>query len=214
MQPNQGLQNLLVGFLVVFVVVFVIGLAIYLTVAIFYLLTLQRALDKVSPRNRLMEPGMVWLMLIPLFNEIWQFFVASRLPDSLKAEFQDRRRDDGSNYGKTIAMTRAGIAIANIFLAVGSNVVNLAMDAPELSLAMSIPANILSLVSLVLFIIFWVKIANYGRMLSEDEGLLDRRLAQFDDEFDDERGYDGGPRPGETKPDDGGYKSTDPGEYK
>src|SRR5262249_23624412 len=71
-------------------------LVVALVIAIFYLLTLHRALDKVSPRNRLMEPGMVWLSLIPCFNIIWAFFVATRVPDSLRNEFQERGRDDGS----------------------------------------------------------------------------------------------------------------------
>lgn len=41
-----------------------------LVVAIFYLLTLMRALQKCSPQSRTMQPGMVWLLLIPLFNLI------------------------------------------------------------------------------------------------------------------------------------------------
>jgi hypothetical protein len=215
MQQNQGLQNVIMAFMAVFIVVAFVVLAIYLTIAIFYLLTLQKALNRVSARNRLMEPGMVWLMLVPLFNEVWQFFVAIRLPDSLKAEFQERNRDDGSNYGKTIALTRACIAIANIFLSIGANILTLALNEPEMSLAMSIPANILGLVNLVLFIVFWVKIANYSRMLTEDDRERVSRLDEFDDD-DDDRGYDSRPRPGSgaSKPDDGEFKAADPGEYK
>jgi len=56
-------------------------LIVAIVIAIFYLLTLQKALSRVSPRNRLMEPGMVWLSLIPLFNIIWAFFIATRIPD-------------------------------------------------------------------------------------------------------------------------------------
>src|ERR1043166_8109214 len=80
---------------------------IAIVVAIFYLLTLQKALNRVSPRNRLMEPGMVWLSLIPLFNIVWAFFVAIRIPDSLRNEFLARRQDDGSDYGKTIGLINA-----------------------------------------------------------------------------------------------------------
>jgi len=35
---------------------------------IFYLLTLQNALKTISPQNRKMEPGKVWLLFIPLFS--------------------------------------------------------------------------------------------------------------------------------------------------
>ena len=42
-----------------------IGLAVGLAVGIFYILSLQKALNRCAPENRAMEPGMVWLLLIP-----------------------------------------------------------------------------------------------------------------------------------------------------
>jgi hypothetical protein len=57
---------------------------------IFYLLTLQNTLSKVSPSNRKMVPGQVWLSLIPLFGMVWQFIVVTRMADSLQAEFRER----------------------------------------------------------------------------------------------------------------------------
>ena len=46
---------------------------------------------------------MVWLSLIPFFNIIWAFFIATRIPDSLKKEFRERGQDDGSDYGRALA---------------------------------------------------------------------------------------------------------------
>ena len=54
---------------------------------IFYLLTLQNTLEKISVENRKMNPGEVWLSLIPVFGFIWQFFIVMKMADSLKAEF-------------------------------------------------------------------------------------------------------------------------------
>ena len=65
-------------------------LLVCLAIAIFYLVTLQKALSRVSRRNRLMQPGMVWLALIPLFNLVWNFFIATQIPDSLRNEFRAR----------------------------------------------------------------------------------------------------------------------------
>ena len=53
--------------------------AVLLVPMIFYLLTLQKALNRCSPECRAMNPGMVWLMLIPLFNVVWQFFIVINL---------------------------------------------------------------------------------------------------------------------------------------
>jgi hypothetical protein len=51
---------------------FICGILIVaLVIGILFLLTLHRALDRCSPRNRTMEPGMVWLNLIPLFSMVW-----------------------------------------------------------------------------------------------------------------------------------------------
>src|SRR4051812_11441749 len=104
---NQNDAALLGGMLCVVGVV----VAVVLIILIFYLLTLQKALSRVSPRNRLMEPGMVWLNLIPCFNIIWQFVIAVRVPDSLRNEFRDRDQDDGSDYGKSLALSQAILGI-------------------------------------------------------------------------------------------------------
>ena len=57
---------------------------------ILYLLTLQNTLKAISPQNRKMQPGQVWLLLIPLFNYIWNFIVVSRISESIAAEYSSR----------------------------------------------------------------------------------------------------------------------------
>ncbi len=52
-----------------------IFIAILLVPFVFYCLSLQKALNRCSPECRAMNPGMVWLMFIPLFNLVWHFFV-------------------------------------------------------------------------------------------------------------------------------------------
>ena len=60
--------------------------AIFLIPTIFYLRTLQKALQAVSIENRRMPPGQVWLSLIPLFNLIWMFIVVNKIAESFAAE--------------------------------------------------------------------------------------------------------------------------------
>jgi hypothetical protein len=61
-------------------------LLLFLLPTIFYLITLQKALEAVSVENRQMPPGQVWLSLIPLFNFIWMFYVVNKIADSFQLE--------------------------------------------------------------------------------------------------------------------------------
>lgn len=72
----------LIGFAAILV-----GLSVFLIPYIFYLITLQKTLQAVSPENRQMQPGKVWLLLIPVFTWVWLFFVVKAISDSLKREF-------------------------------------------------------------------------------------------------------------------------------
>ena len=180
-------------------------LAVALIVAIFYLLTLQKALSRVAPHNRKMEPGMVWLSLIPCVNLVWQFFIAIQVPDSLKAEFKERGQDDGSDYGKGIALTNCIVGIAATVLQQG-----LQAQKELVTVGLGI-GGIGSIVQIILFIVFWVKIANYSAMLAAEPGdaMRERRLAAFDD--DD--GYGSGGAKGDASGPSDGIKPGDPGSY-
>jgi len=171
MRPNEGafLAGML-GFMCVVV-------AIALVIAIFYFLTLQKALNRVSRRNRLMEPGLVWLGIIPVFSVIWSFFIATRVPDSLRNEFRDQGRDDGTDYGRGIGLANAIIGAISVPLQVISNV---SRDA-----AFGFVMFPVGLASLVLFIIFWVKIAGYSSKLAAPAP-YPRGGEEFDDEEHDD----------------------------
>lgn len=59
---------------------------LFLLPTIFYFLSLQRALEAVSEKNRKMPPGQVWLSLIPVFNFVWMFIVVNRIGESFALE--------------------------------------------------------------------------------------------------------------------------------
>ncbi|HTW78446.1 MAG TPA: hypothetical protein VME23_02765 [Terracidiphilus sp.] len=113
--------------------------------AIFYLLTLQNALSKCAPPSRTMEPAMVWLLLIPLFGLIWSFIVVMALAKSIGNEY--RRRGipcpdplPGQNIGMAMCICGCCGIIPIIDLLAG-------------------PA------AFVLWIVYWVKIAEFSRLL-------------------------------------------------
>jgi hypothetical protein len=122
----------------------IIALAIF--VLVMYLLTLQNVLKEVSENNRLVPAANVWLMLIPIFSTFYVFYLYPRISDSAKAEFEERGADNGTDYARSL-----GIAVAIIGLV--SSILSYIKIAPSLS-------GLLSLTNLVLFIIFWSKMAN------------------------------------------------------
>ena len=83
MQDSHSVAALFGALTVVLIVI-----AIMIIPAVFYVLTLQKALNRCSPECRAMNPPMVWLLFIPLFNVIWHFMVVMNLAKSLGAEFQ------------------------------------------------------------------------------------------------------------------------------
>jgi hypothetical protein len=122
-----------------------IACAVMLLQAIFYLLTLQKALNRCSPENRAMAPGMVWLMLIPLFNIVWHFFVVINVAKSLGAEFQKRGIVEEADPGKKIGMIMCILAccgwipLLNILTGIGT---------------------------LICWILYWIKVAGFSAKLA------------------------------------------------
>lgn len=141
---------------------------IWLVVAIFYCLTLSRAMQKVSESRRLMAPGLVWLFLVPCLNIVWQFLLAIWVPGSLEKEFKARDMHNKSDYGKMMGI------LAGVFYAV--NLVTSCIP------FVNYCSWIFGVAGLVFWIIFWVQIAGYSAQL--DRGGKSRKSSDDDDDED------------------------------
>jgi hypothetical protein len=119
--------------------------AVLVVPMIFYLLTLQKALERCAPPNRAMTPGLVWLSLIPLFNLIWNFFIVLALAKSLGNEFRSRGMQAEAEPGQSI-----GLAYAILFCCA---------IVPFLGI-------LAAFAGIVMWIVYWVKIADYSRRLA------------------------------------------------
>lgn len=94
--PDQVAQLFASGFFWGFFCVFLlIGLAV-----IYFL---QTCYARIAPEHRQMEPAMVWLLLIPLFNIVWMFFVYLRLAKSFQGAYAAQGRSEG-DCGEKIAL--------------------------------------------------------------------------------------------------------------
>lgn len=124
-----------------------------LVVYIPYLITLQRALQQIAPENRQIQPGQVWLSLIPGFRLFWCFLVVARLGDSLHDELNRRNRlefDDRPAGSIGIAMAILSLAF---HLATTSDAVPL--------------ISLLFLAMITCWIIYWTKIAGYSAKMKQ-----------------------------------------------
>jgi hypothetical protein len=99
-----------------------------------------------------MDPGMVWLLIVPIVAQVWMFFVVLNIAKSLGNEFRLRGIPTGDpEPGKMIGLAMSVCGAAALI--------------PRLlpSLAfVTIPAL---LAHLVLLIFYWTKINGFSRML-------------------------------------------------
>ena len=145
-------------------------LAVFLAIQIFFLLNLSKCLQEVRPRNRDMEPGQVWLSLIPLFSIIWMFIVVTRVSSSLKHEYRDRRWNSrGEDFGQSIGIAYCACTVVSCIPYLGA---------------------IVGIGGLVCFIMYWVKISSYRNELASESN-----SGYDDDEDDDDDDYDERPKP-------------------
>lgn len=61
-----------------------------IVVVILWCVTMNRAIDQVSHDIRKMEPGAVWLCMIPLFGFVWGFIVNNAVADGIAKELHIR----------------------------------------------------------------------------------------------------------------------------
>jgi hypothetical protein len=131
-----------IGIMEILIIVVALGSIIP---GILYLVSLQSTLNEVSIKNRRMQPGQVWLSLIPLFGLVWQFIMVSRIADSLRAEFDDRQIQ--------IAELRPGYSVGLAYC-----VLFTCSIIPVLGFLTSIAG-------LICWIIYWVKTSDFRQKL-------------------------------------------------
>ena len=119
--------------------------AICIVPTILYVLSLQKCLTLCSPEVRAMSPGLVWLLFIPLFNIVWQFFIVINIAKSVQGECLKRGLPCEQNPGQAIGLAMCILAICGIIPLVGI---------------------VASLAGLVCWIIYWVKVAGFSARLA------------------------------------------------
>jgi hypothetical protein len=142
----------------------IILLLVFVVIAVLFLLTQQNALKAVKRENRLMQPGMVWLQLIPLFGQIWQFIVVGRIAGSLGKEKTSFQEDSIVGLADYTAAERIGerptygIGVAYCIL----EIIDLVMTWSHL---LPTVQGLVGLAMMICWIIYWVHLAQSRKIL-------------------------------------------------
>ena len=169
-----------------------------IVLVIFFLVSLMRALSACSPQNRTMEPGLVWLNLVPLLNLFWQFWTVIQVGNSLKREYHTRGLRSGGSFGKVLGVMMYLLGLFGPCVGGFGSGLAVAIDDEDVSPVVGFGslglAGVVGLIQLVLFIVYWSQIAGYTRELNtaggydRDDRPRRRRDEEYDprDEFDDD----------------------------
>lgn len=138
-------RDLLARFLATFFFIYVV----MLIPRIFYILTLRKALKKCAPASLTLDRGLIWIHLVPVAHLVFDFFIVLGMAKSLRNEFARR--------GLYVTDPMPGQAIG-------------------LSLCICACCSIIPLLgvlaalgTLVLWVVYWVKMADYSRLLDAQQ---------------------------------------------
>ena len=135
------------GSLEIIIIVFFVIIILAIIPVIFYLKTLQKTLEIISVENQKMKPGLVWMVFIPGFGIVWQFFIVNKLAESLKLEFEKKEIHVSERWpGKSTGMTLCILSCCAMI--------------PYLGI-------LIGIVCLVFWIIYWSKINMYKHKLKK-----------------------------------------------
>jgi cytochrome c biogenesis protein CcdA len=126
------------------VILVVVGVGLVLPIC--YLTTMARTLAAVSERHRRMNPGLVWLNLIPVFSLGWHFYTVIKISESLVAEFRAKGIPDRNNGG-------LGLGLA-------TSILYLACAIPGIGYLAALP-------TLICWILYWLKLSTYRSVLRD-----------------------------------------------
>jgi len=137
---NLGFQELIVMCIILSII---LGSVI---ASVFYLLTIGRAL-KLTQKYHQIAPGLVWLLLIPIFSLGWNFYILNRTTMGIKGKYAE--------LGKDCADAGWNIGLAFSILACCSIIFGF----------IPLVGTLIGLATFTTWIMYWVKIAGYNRLM-------------------------------------------------
>ena len=118
-----------------------------------FLAAASRVLTRVDPENRRLDPGQVWLNLIPIFNLLWMIVTIERVGESIRNEFMARGRHKRTeSYGKT-----SGLACAIL------GIIGLVFTLVETPCGL-----VFWFFAFIFWVVYWAQLSGYARRLHSE----------------------------------------------
>ena len=157
--PNIMFLDILAGTFFVFLIV---AGSITTSILVFFLLSLSK-LIKNCDKYATMSPGLVWLNLIPIFNFGWMIYTVIKISESIGKKFEAHGVQDPNKGAKVTGLVYSISFVTAPFVA------------------------FTAVVGLIFWIMYWVKITNYNKRLSEMIALAATDLTGNDDHPENSR---------------------------
>jgi hypothetical protein len=159
----------LYGPVLAFTLITLLGAAV---VGFFFFRTQYRTLMAITPINRLMAPGLVWLQYIPVFAIIWQFVVIIQIARSLRNE-RIFRMEESLLSNRTTPQLPSGnyptmaLGLSYCILALGFTFFNLfGTFSPNPDVTSSLVVLAIVAAAGICWIVYWIRLANIRAELS------------------------------------------------
>ncbi len=137
-------------------VLYFVSIAIGLAINVLFCLALVKTLLQVKEENRRIKPLLIWLILVPGFNVLWNFFVVIRMSQSIKNELDSRDFEVEGNPTLYVGLTYAILSSIILFVPVPKD------------LNYSIGVGVLAIAIITAFVQYWMKIVWYRNVLKHD----------------------------------------------
>lgn len=113
-QQQNGEAAEAVGIIALALGILLFTVVIMVAISIFICLLIYLPYKDVPAEHQKMAPGLVFLLLIPFFNIIWNFIVFMRIPESFQSYFAAQGRTDVGDCGRQIGLWYAICGVAAI----------------------------------------------------------------------------------------------------
>lgn len=149
---------------------------IALVIYILFNVSMQRAMNAVSSENRKMEGGLIWLNLIPILNIVWPFIFNNALRSSYKNEFNKKEISNPVNLVSGFLYPGAQVLLLLLYVITAAMAEEMVRSSYYgnysganslfgLSQGILILITLVSLASLVFWILFWVNVIGLRTIL-------------------------------------------------
>jgi len=132
---------------------------VFVISGLLFLVTQFRTLDEIRPENQRLLAPKVWLQIIPIYGLVWQFFVISRISDSIRAELNSPVGDSIFSEDPVPSHVRPTFVIGIAYA------VCLCIIFCTSLISIDLIQGPAALAGLVCWIVYWVQLAKYRRKI-------------------------------------------------